>query len=282
MKKLQEETVLYEREKNYYMDCLTDKEFYKETRVLRLQNFFLRKYENSVNKYTNKYWETCKKLNLIDLCLDIFTYAAYITSLGLIIYSIFTNKIELGIFVAIYYSLQKLMDMTYELVQLLGEVYKNYGLAGNLYQFLDMEEMVEKKEKLEEQIDEIRLENVSFTYPYCEKSALKNISVSLKRNSKIAIVGINGSGKSTLSKILLGLLAPDQGRVIYNSTPIENVNQKSVFKCGTALFQNFGKYKLSALENICISDVEKQQNDKYIEEVLKKSNVDIKKRYVDL
>lgn len=277
MKKLQEETVLYEREKNYYMDCLTDKEFYKETRVLRLQNFFLRKYENSVNKYTNKYWETCKKLNLIDLCLDIFTYAAYITSLGLIIYSIFTNKIELGIFVAIYYSLQKLMDMTYELVQLLGEVYKNYGLAGNLYQFLDMEEMVEKKEKLEEQIDEIRLENVSFTYPYCEKSALKNISVSLKRNSKIAIVGINGSGKSTLSKILLGLLAPDQGRVIYNSTPIENVNQKSVFKCGTALFQNFGKYKLSALENICISDVEKQQNDKYIEEVLKKSNVDIKK-----
>lgn len=277
MKKLQEETVLYEREKNYYMDCLTDKEFYKETRVLRLQNFFLRKYENSVNKYTNKYWETCKKLNLIDLCLDIFTYAAYITSLGLIIYSIFTNKIELGTFVAIYYSLQKLMDMTYELVQLLGEVYKNYGLAGNLYQFLDMEEMVEKKEKLEEQIDEIRLENVSFTYPYCEKSALKNISVSLKRNSKIAIVGINGSGKSTLSKILLGLLAPDQGRVIYNSTPIENVNQKSVFKCGTALFQNFGKYKLSALENICISDVEKQQNDKYIEEVLKKSNVDIKK-----
>lgn len=277
MKKLQEETVLYEREKNYYMDCLTEKEFYKETRVLRLQNFFLRKYSTSINKYTNEYWKTCKKLSFIDLCLDTFTYTAYIVSLSLIIYFIFTKKIELGIFVAIYYSLQKLMDMTYELVQLLGEVYKNYGLAGNLYQFLDMEEMAEKKEKIEEQIDEIRLQNISFTYPYCKNSALKNVSVSLKKNCKIAIVGINGSGKSTLSKIILGLLAPDQGQVIYNSTPIINVSQKSVFKCGTALFQNFGKYKLTALENICISDVEKQQDDILIEEVLNKSNVDIKK-----
>lgn len=40
MKKLQEETVLYDREKNYYMDCLTNKDFYKETRVLRLKDFF--------------------------------------------------------------------------------------------------------------------------------------------------------------------------------------------------------------------------------------------------
>lgn len=72
-------------------------------------------------------------------------------------------------------------------------------------------------------------------------------------------------------------MVPDQGQVIYNSTPIENVKQKSVFKYGTALFQSFGKYKLTALENICISDVKKQKDYTLIEKVLKKAGVDIKK-----
>lgn len=276
MKKLQEETVLYDREKNYYMDCLTNKDFYKETRVLRLKNFFLYKYSDSINNYTDKLWKTSKKLYLIDLCMDTFTYTVYIISLSLIIYFIFNRKIELGIFVAIYYSLQKLMDMTYELVKLLGEVYKNYGLAGNLYQFLDMEELNESNNELEGSIKEINLQNVSFTYPYCEYAALSNISITFKQNCRVAIVGVNGSGKSTLSKIILGLLSPDQGKVIYNETPIDQVSRKSVYKNVTALFQNFGKYKLTAKENICISDVNRKESDSFIDDVLRKACINIK------
>lgn len=277
LKKLQEETVLFEREKNYYMDCLTNKDFYKETRTLRLNDFFIGKYKESIKNYTTKLWQTSNNLHFIDLCMDYITYIAYMTSLGFIIYFIFNEKIDLGIFVAIYYSLQKLMEMTYEMVRLFGEVYKNYGLAGNLYQFLDMEEVVGQNTQLNDDIVEINLQNISFTYPYCENATLDNISLLLKKDSRVAIVGLNGSGKSTLSKIILGLLSPNEGEVVYNETPIKQLNRKEVYQHNTALFQNFGKYKLTAKENICISDVEKETNDTLLESVLKKANIDVKK-----
>lgn len=50
-----------------------------------------------------------------------------------------------------------------------------------------MEEIEEKKEKIEEKIDEIRLQNISFTYPYCNNAALKNISISLKKIVKLLL-----------------------------------------------------------------------------------------------
>jgi len=42
---------------------------------------------------------------------------------------------------------------------------------------------------------------------------LRNVSLTCDRGSIIGIVGPNGGGKTTLLKIVLGLLAPDRGRV---------------------------------------------------------------------
>jgi len=46
--------------------------------------------------------------------------------------------------------------------------------------------------------------------------ALKNISFSVKRNEKLAILGPNGSGKSTLLKMLIGIYMPDEGEIAIN------------------------------------------------------------------
>ena len=46
--------------------------------------------------------------------------------------------------------------------------------------------------------------------------ALNNINLTVYPNSIITIVGPNGGGKSTLLKVLLKLLKPSQGRVIYS------------------------------------------------------------------
>jgi len=43
--------------------------------------------------------------------------------------------------------------------------------------------------------------------------ALKNISFSVKKNEKLAILGPNGSGKSTLLKMLIGIYMPDEGEI---------------------------------------------------------------------
>jgi len=58
---------------------------------------------------------------------------------------------------------------------------------------------------------EIRLDDVSFTYPDGTKTALRGVSLSIDCGESVGVVGPNGAGKSTLLDIVLGLLAPETG-----------------------------------------------------------------------
>ena len=52
----------------------------------------------------------------------------------------------------------------------------------------------------------LKLENVSYSYAFQERAALKNISIDLKRGEAILVTGPSGCGKSTLLKIISGLI----------------------------------------------------------------------------
>ncbi|MDC3009382.1 ABC transporter ATP-binding protein/permease [Synechococcus sp. AH-736-G20] len=70
----------------------------------------------------------------------------------------------------------------------------------------------EVSERLEWQ--ELRLEGIYQKYPSNMESTLRKVNLTLNRGELIAIVGASGSGKSTLSGILIGLLTPDQGKIL--------------------------------------------------------------------
>jgi peptide/nickel transport system ATP-binding protein len=50
--------------------------------------------------------------------------------------------------------------------------------------------------------------------------ALDGVSLSLRRGEMVGLIGESGSGKSTLAKTLLGLLRPDEGRVLSDGADI--------------------------------------------------------------
>ena len=58
---------------------------------------------------------------------------------------------------------------------------------------------------------EIRLEDVSFTYPGSTETALRGVTLSIENGESVGVVGPNGAGKSTLLDIILGLLNPEKG-----------------------------------------------------------------------
>lgn len=64
----------------------------------------------------------------------------------------------------------------------------------------------------------VEIEGLSYTYPARglrdeAVPALKGVSLTVERGSRLGILGPNGGGKSTLVKLILGLLTPDAGRV---------------------------------------------------------------------
>ena len=68
---------------------------------------------------------------------------------------------------------------------------------------------------------EIRIINITLTYPNKSTPAISNISLSIPLGASLALVGPSGAGKTTLVDVLLGVLHPDEGSVLISGlTPM--------------------------------------------------------------
>ena len=75
----------------------------------------------------------------------------------------------------------------------------------------------------------IKIDGVKKTFE--NNIVLNNASFEIDDNSFIGLYGKSGSGKSTLAKIICGVLAPDQGQIYINNTPLysaKNVYDRKV------------------------------------------------------
>lgn len=74
----------------------------------------------------------------------------------------------------------------------------------------------------------IELQNVTRQYTPEIPSGVKNVSVTIRKGGVTAIIGESGSGKSTLLKLIYGLLAPDEGELLYEGAHIKGPDEKLI------------------------------------------------------
>ena len=65
--------------------------------------------------------------------------------------------------------------------------------------------------------------------------ALDNVHFELKKGEVHALMGENGAGKSTFMKILIGLLSPDSGQILFEGNVLKNSNVKNTLKRGISM-----------------------------------------------
>ncbi|BAS17013.1 glutathione import ATP-binding protein GsiA [Arthrobacter sp. Hiyo8] len=61
-------------------------------------------------------------------------------------------------------------------------------------------------------------------------TAVDNVSFNVKRGTTTAIVGESGSGKSTVAQMVLNLLAPTSGRIVFDGVDTSTLNSREIFK----------------------------------------------------
>ncbi|OQY10963.1 MAG: dipeptide/oligopeptide/nickel ABC transporter ATP-binding protein [Marinitoga sp. 4572_148] len=84
-------------------------------------------------------------------------------------------------------------------------------------------------------MNRLEVKNISKTYTmgFVSKRyihAVKNVSFEIKEKELVSIVGESGSGKSTIAKMVLGLLPPTNGEIIFNGKNIKNIKSHEEFK----------------------------------------------------
>ncbi len=72
----------------------------------------------------------------------------------------------------------------------------------------------------------LELQNINYSVREngVEKQILKNISLTIGDHQNVVITGQNGSGKSTLAKIIMGIIQPTSGKIIFNGQDITNLS----------------------------------------------------------
>lgn len=66
----------------------------------------------------------------------------------------------------------------------------------------------------------IKFDKVSFGYVDLHY-VLRSVSFNIGKGERVGIIGTTGSGKSTLTDLLLGLLEPDEGRILIDGRPLD-------------------------------------------------------------
>ncbi|BEL09110.1 ABC transporter ATP-binding protein [Actinoplanes sichuanensis] len=99
---------------------------------------------------------------------------------------------------------------------------------------------------------EIRLDEVTFSYPDADRPAVNGVSMTLRRGQIIALVGENGSGKSTLAALLAGLYRPQKGRVTWDGVDVARVGPEAMREQVAVVMQEPTRWPLSARLNIAI------------------------------
>lgn len=84
-----------------------------------------------------------------------------------------------------------------------------------------------------------KIEVKNLTYGYSsEKNVLENMSFSIESGKYVSILGHNGSGKSTISKLLLGLLTPQNGEIYIDGELLTEKNVTKIRQKMALVFQN--------------------------------------------
>ncbi len=88
----------------------------------------------------------------------------------------------------------------------------------------------------------LELRNISYNRD--GKQILDDVNLKIDTKKFIAITGPNGSGKSTLAKIIMGIVMPDSGKILFDGKDITNMNITERAKLGIAFaFQQPVKFK---------------------------------------
>jgi ATP-binding cassette subfamily B protein len=103
----------------------------------------------------------------------------------------------------------------------------------------------------------IRFTDVGFSYPGADGPVFQGLNLEIEAGRSLAIVGVNGAGKTTLIKLLTRLYAPTRGRITVDEKDLAGIPAEQWRLSISAIFQDFVRYPLPAMDNIALRDLGK-------------------------
>ena len=252
--RLEEESAPIRRENEYYEKAMTDREYFKETRILGAFSYFYKLFADTLSHLSVKMWRADRRMALLELAMDTTTFAGMAVSSYLLFSALMAGEISVGAFAAIFATLGDIFNtMWWVMVHEFGQINQDIGKVTNFVKLLDLPEL-SGSEATPDFTQGIVADNVSFTYPDRDEPAVRNLTLRIADGETIAIVGENGAGKSTLVRLLAGLYRPSDGTVHIGGMDTSSASAHSIYQATSGVFQRYQRYKMTMADNVSLSN----------------------------
>lgn len=156
-------------------------------------------------------------------------------------------------FATVLFALAMLMDPLRKFADVYPRVMRSAAGAQRIFAVVDTPAEAELSVgavKLKPLSDQIEFQEVSYTYPDAPAPAVNNVSLTIKKGERIAIVGPNGSGKTTLTKLLLRFHDVQTGVIRFDGADIRNAQLASLRRQFSLVTQDPVVFAMTVAENI--------------------------------
>jgi len=197
----------------------------KEIKIFFKESFFLKKFIRSVENYSyaSRIFETYQATPRLMLeVLGVFCLASI-----LIINTMLGYELDLVISTIAIFGISafKLLPSLSRIIAATQFFYYYYPVMNTTVEELNKthetdnieisDRIIKKKFHIKFGFEKfMEIKNLNFSFG--SKKILKNINLTIKKNNIIGIVGKSGSGKSTLANLIVGILKPENGKIIFD------------------------------------------------------------------
>ena len=292
------------RRENYITRVFNLSDYAKEMRTSRVGDMMTRDCEDTMdqlNRLDIKYgrWFTL----LYGIGYNLARRGTYYATILIMVFELASGRVQLGGFAAAVASLWMLQTIMMNLAESFIELPKHALYIEKYFKFLEHENHLVTGDQPVEAFESLTFENVSFTYHsvFTEEetalaarikeferkergkqdddekatereerpAVLKNVSFTIRKGEKTAIVGYNGAGKTTLIKLVMRLYDPTEGRILYNGRDIREYDLAEYRKRIGAVFQDYRIFAATLGENVMGGGYERTpENEAVIREAL--------------
>lgn len=249
-----------EREANYYNWLMTWEPHAKDIRLLGLGDLFRKRFQKVRAGLRMERRRIAVRRSILEIATDTISTIVLFLCTWLVIARTLSGTLSLGDFVMFFAAFQRAQSALQESLQGMIQLYESCLFLTSLRDFLDLEPVITAPRVTSQRTKRpergIVFDNVSFKYPNSGHWALHRINVSIGERETIALVGENGSGKTTLVKLLSRLYDPTEGSIRLNGVDLRDMDPVELRRRMSVVVQDFGRYHLSARDNIAFGNVE--------------------------
>ncbi len=248
------------RERSYWSGLLANRTAAPELRLFRLADQLLGRWRRAHKQSVAAEVTAQRKMALVSIASVAAQEAIGLVMVIVLLLLALRESISLGDLVALLYGLSRFRDLTRYAGYGLQNLFVSRAELGHLRAFLALEgerrPCRSPRRGPPRPIREgVQLRDVSFTYPGAARPAVDGVTLTLRPQERVALVGENGAGKTTLVRLLLGLYRPTQGAITVDGIDLTEVDPDEWRREATAVFQDFVRFPTTVRENIAYGDV---------------------------